>query len=63
MLTGRPSTVSVASVATTTTKDSPLTKNPGTTPKRAMISPPTAGPRMRAMLNAAELRATAFITS
>ena len=40
-----------------------LTRKAGTTPKRAMTSPPTAGPTMRAALKAAEFSATALTRS
>ena len=47
----------------TPTKPTLLMKNTGPTPTRPMSTPATAGPTIRAALNAAEFSATAFATS
>src|SRR5256886_2768483 len=47
----------------TPTKPTLLIKNTGPTPTRPMSTPATAGPTIRAALNAAEFSATAFATS
>src|SRR6266446_1544633 len=60
---GRPSTLSVASVARTRRWPAPLTAKAGATPTLAMTRPAAAGPTIRAPLNAAELSATALTTS
>ena len=60
---GRPGDSSLASVTITARKLALFTKNAGTTPKRPITTPATAGPTMRAALNAAEFSATALATS
>src|SRR5439155_13444031 len=59
----RPGDSSLASVTITARKLALFTKNAGTTPKRPITTPATAGPTMRAALNAAEFSATALATS
>jgi hypothetical protein len=54
---------SVKSAAPTARMPAALTTKAGTTPKRAMTSPATAGPTMRAALKEAELSATALTRS
>src|SRR5207247_2154542 len=60
---GAPSAWTRRSAPITTRKERPLSTNAGTKPKRPIRRPATAGPTMRAPLNAAELRATAFTRS
>ena len=57
---GRPSVRIASSAPSTARKLMPFRKNAVATPKRAMSSPATAGPTMRAVLKTIEFSATAF---
>ena len=52
-----------AKATSTGTKLTAFSQKQAATPNVEMITPPIAGPTMRAVLNNVELRATAFCTS
>ena len=60
---GVPRARTVRSATITTTNAPALMKYAGATPARAMSRPAAAGPTIRATLKAAELSATALVTS